>query len=56
MKSASRKLSLGHKQLEENPWDGYAKQFIEGKDLIDIGLNVKKWLFWPQYPMIIEKN
>lgn len=35
---------------------GNCNTSIEGKDLIDIGLNVKKWLFWPQYPMIIEKN
>ena len=29
---ANRKISLGHKQLEENPWDKYAKKFISGKD------------------------
>ena len=29
---ANRKISLGHKQLEDNPWDDYAKQFVEGKD------------------------
>ncbi|MBC8510959.1 MAG: 30S ribosomal protein S1 [Cryomorphaceae bacterium] len=29
---ANRKISLGHKQLDENPWDEYAKQFKEGKD------------------------
>jgi len=29
---ANRKISLGHKQLEDNPWDEYAKQFIAGKD------------------------
>ena len=29
---ANRKISLGHKQLEENPWDEYAKKFISGKD------------------------
>ena len=29
---ANRKISLGHKQLEDNPWDEYAKQFIGGKD------------------------
>lgn len=29
---------------------------IEGKELKDVGLNVKKWLFWPQYPMVVEKN
>ena len=28
----NRKISLGHKQLDENPWDEYAKQFKEGKD------------------------
>jgi len=28
----NRKISLGHKQLEENPWDEYAKKFNEGKD------------------------
>jgi len=28
----NRKISLGHKQLDENPWDEYAKQFSEGKD------------------------
>ena len=28
----NRKISLGHKQLDENPWDDYAKQFKEGKD------------------------
>ena len=28
---ANRKISLGHKQLEDNPWDEYAKQFIEEK-------------------------
>ena len=28
----NRKISLGHKQLEENPWENYAKQFQEGKD------------------------
>ncbi|MBL6646918.1 MAG: 30S ribosomal protein S1 [Flavobacteriaceae bacterium] len=25
-----RKLSLGHKQIQENPWDKYTKQFAEG--------------------------
>ena len=25
-----RKLSLGHKQTQENPWDKYAKEFSEG--------------------------
>ena len=29
---SNRKISLGHKQLEENPWETYAKQFVEGKD------------------------
>ena len=28
----NRKISLGHKQLDENPWDEYAKQFKEGRD------------------------
>ena len=28
----NRKISLGHKQLEDNPWDQYEQQFIEGKD------------------------
>ena len=28
----NRKISLGHKQLEENPWDNYKKQFVEGND------------------------
>jgi small subunit ribosomal protein S1 len=28
----NRKISLGHKQLQENPWDDYAKIFISGKD------------------------
>ena len=28
----NRKISLGHKQLEENPWDIYEERFIEGKD------------------------
>jgi len=28
----NRKISLGHKQLDENPWDEYAKQFKDGKD------------------------
>ena len=28
----NRKISLGHKQLEANPWDEYEKQFVEGKD------------------------
>ena len=28
----NRKISLGHKQLQENPWDDYAKRFISGKD------------------------
>ena len=26
------KTSLGHKQIEDNPWDEYAKQFTEGND------------------------
>ena len=29
---SNRKISLGHKQLEENPWDTYAISFKEGKD------------------------
>jgi small subunit ribosomal protein S1 len=29
---SNRKISLGHKQLEENPWETYAKQFVDGKD------------------------
>ena len=28
----NRKISLGHKQLEKNPWDEYAKKFVIGKD------------------------
>ena len=28
----NRKISLGHKQLQENPWDKYAEQFVPGKD------------------------
>ena len=28
----NRKISLGHKQLENNPWDDYAEKFIIGKD------------------------
>ena len=28
----NRKISLGHKQLDENPWDEYAKKFIGGED------------------------
>jgi len=44
----NRKISLGHKQLEENPWDNYKKQFIQGndyegtvKDVFDKGAVVK---------------
>ena len=44
----NRKISLGHKQLEENPWDNYKKQFIQGndyegtvKDVFDKGAIVK---------------
>ncbi len=29
---SNRKISLGHKQLEENPWDTYAISFKEGDD------------------------
>jgi len=29
---ANRKISLGHKQLDENPWDEYANKFVSGKD------------------------
>ena len=25
-----RKLSLGHKQTQDNPWDKYEKEFSEG--------------------------
>jgi small subunit ribosomal protein S1 len=28
----NRRLSLGHKQLEENPWDVYETLFIEGSE------------------------
>ena len=28
----NRKISLGHKQLEENPWEKYAKKFVVGQD------------------------
>jgi hypothetical protein len=28
---------------------------IEGKQLIQIGYNVKSWIFWPRRPMILEK-
>ncbi len=28
----NRKISLGHKQLDENPWDEYANRFTSGKD------------------------
>ena len=28
----NRKISLGHKQLQDNPWDNYEKQFLEGSD------------------------
>jgi len=27
----NRKISLGHKQLQDNPWDTYATLFLEGK-------------------------
>ena len=44
---SNRKISLGHKQLEENPWDSYALQFIVGnnyeaevKEVFDKGLLV----------------
>ena len=30
--TSNRKISLGHKQLEANPWDEYAKQFVVGND------------------------
>ncbi|MAW31503.1 MAG: 30S ribosomal protein S1 [Flavobacteriales bacterium] len=30
--TSNRKISLGHKQLESNPWDEYAKQFVVGND------------------------
>jgi len=30
--TSNRKISLGHKQLENNPWDDYEKQFIVGND------------------------
>ena len=29
---ANRKISLGHKQLTENPWDIYSNKFIENND------------------------
>ena len=29
---SNRKISLGHKQLEKNPWDDYASQFKIGED------------------------
>jgi small subunit ribosomal protein S1 len=32
IEKSNRKISLGHKQLEKNPWDAYAKQFLNGKD------------------------
>ena len=28
----NRKISLGHKQIQDNPWDEYEEQFIEGED------------------------
>jgi len=28
----NRKISLGHKQLEANPWEEHEKRFVEGKD------------------------
>ena len=28
----NRKISLGHKQLQENPWDEYEREFIVGQD------------------------
>ena len=36
----NRKISLGHKQLENNPWDEYAKQFVIGKDYQGIAKEV----------------
>ncbi|GMN11838.1 30S ribosomal protein S1 [Croceitalea sp. MTPC9] len=42
-----RKLSLGHKQTTENPWDKYSKEFAEGtihkaavSDIVDKGATV----------------
>ena len=29
---SNRKISLGHKQLHDNPWESYSKQFVEGED------------------------
>ncbi|MEC7646021.1 MAG: 30S ribosomal protein S1 [Bacteroidota bacterium] len=28
----NRKISLGHKQLQDNPWDNYENQFLSGHD------------------------
>jgi small subunit ribosomal protein S1 len=28
----NRKISLGHKQLDDNPWEKYAKKFVSGQD------------------------
>ena len=32
IEKANRKISLGHKQLNENPWDDYANKFVSGND------------------------
>ncbi len=43
-----RKLSLGHKQTQDNPWDKYAKEFSEGStheieltEIVDKGATIK---------------
>jgi len=43
-----RKLSLGHKQTQENPWDKYSKDFSEGSmheieltEIVDKGATIK---------------
>ena len=37
--SENRRLSLGHKQITENPWDGYAKSFKVGNKVTGTMIN-----------------
>lgn len=37
---AARRLSLGHKQLEENPWDAYETKYAIGSSHTGVAINV----------------
>ena len=42
----NRKISLGHKQTEENPWDKHEQIYLVGKEFDGIGHDIGEIILW----------